>query len=79
MKYYEIKQGEYPKELPKNSNTQFFGNGWSVKIRTNKYYLECLSSSLQGGVKEIEITEAEYMLARNSQMDLNDFILKYNL
>jgi hypothetical protein len=79
MKYYTITSGKYPEELTRDDSNEFFGNGWSVKILENKYFLFYISGSIQGQLKNIEIVKEDYDKAIKGKMSLDDFCIKYDI
>lgn len=77
MSYYTIEPGEGYPEAPKNSENEFFGNGWSVKKEAGKYELSWISGELAGRLKTIEITEEDFLSAKDGRLGLNDLLIKY--
>lgn len=75
---YKMKPGSYP-EKPKNSENEFFGNGWSVKRENEKFYFNFISGSLQGEFKSIEIAEEDYNSARAGEISFDEICAKYNV
>ncbi len=78
MKYYTTKPGEYPED-PKNSQDEFFGNGWRIKTTEGRFYLHYVSGSLQGQLKTIEISSEEAALMKNGSLTLDDICAKYGI
>ncbi len=80
MKYYNTDQGKYPEEKSNNDTAnEFWGNGWNIKKDNNIFKLTYISGSLQGKMKSIEITESDFIAAKEGKMNLDDFCIKYNV
>lgn len=79
MKYYTTKPGEYPDKQNKNTEDEYFGEGWSIKKDGENYYLTYISGSLQGEIKKIEVSKDDFESARTGNIRLNDLCIKYNV
>ncbi|WP_163836734.1 hypothetical protein [Spartinivicinus ruber] len=77
MTFYEIKEGHYPKEHMKSKKDEIQKNGWSIKEEKGTFYLCYISGSLQGELKEIEISKIDFELARDDKIDLDTLCIKY--
>lgn len=80
MKYYELKNGEYPdKKENLEKQNEFFGEGWSVNFKDGKYILEYISGDHQGKLKEVDISQEDYDLLIKGETDINKICIKYNI
>lgn len=64
---------------PKNKDDEFFGSGWSVRRADGRYYLSYISGELAGLLKEIEIEQEDFELARKGKIGLDDLCIKYGV
>ena len=78
MKYYTTESGQYPDEN-KNNKNEFFGNGWSVEEKENKFILTYIRGSLQGTLKSAEISENDFLLAKDGKISIDELCIKYNI
>ncbi|MDO5616081.1 MAG: hypothetical protein Q4G16_07815 [Cruoricaptor ignavus] len=76
---YDIEPGKYPDKKINDSDSIYVGNGWSVKREKDKYFLEYISGEMQGKLKVVEISEEDFLLAKEGNFDLCDFSIKYNI
>lgn len=79
MKFYTIEPGEYPDDNRRKDDNEYFSDSWSVKYSEAVYTLTYISGSLQGELKTIEITESDFISAKNGEMSIYDFCIKYNV
>lgn len=76
---YFKKPGKYPLNNLKNTEDQYFGNGWDVKRIGEKYFLSYISGELIGKSKEIEISQEDFEAAKKGEIDLDGFCIKYKV
>ncbi len=79
MKLYTTEPGKYPDDKPQNTDTEYFGTGWSVKATDGKFILTYISGALQGQLETVEITKEDYALARNGKLGHDAMCTKYNV
>lgn len=79
MEYYTKKQGKYPEKENRNTNDDYYGNGWSVKRDGNNYVLSYVSGALQGEYKSISINREDFEAAKAGQIDLDQLCRKYKV
>jgi|1185.fasta_scaffold500372_2 hypothetical protein len=80
MKYYTIEPGEYPDDKNrKNNENEFFGNGWSVKKDGESYTFTFISGSLAGKLKEVTISEEDFIAAKTGKITFDELCIKYNV
>lgn len=79
MNYYSTEPGKYPDKKPENSENEFFGDGWSIKIVEGKHLLSYISGSLQGQLKEIEIKSEDAEQARAGKLTLDEMLINYGV
>lgn len=79
MEYYDMQEVSYPSEEKKSKESEFIGDGWSIEKLENKYILKYLSGELQGKLKELIISYEDFILLKNGDISLYDFMLKNDL
>lgn len=79
MKKIVITDGIYPKVEQKNNDNEYHGNGWSVKKSNGKFIFSYISGSLQGTLKTIEISEADYNSMRENKLTFDELCIKYDI
>ena len=66
-------------EKPKDSEDKYFGNGWFVERKNDKFFIQYMSG-VQGGANiRREISKKAFNEARTGKYDLTELVKKYNL
>lgn len=78
-KYYEESPLVYPKETPKNSEDQFFGNGWDVAKEEGRFYFSYISGQLAGSENKIEISESDFCDMKSGKLSFDQICRKYGV
>lgn len=76
--YYDEKPFSYA-DPPKNSEDEFFGEGWSVRKTKDEFFFLYICGGLAGKHNEIKISEADYNLARSGEIGFDDLCTKYKV
>ncbi len=78
MADYKLIPGKYPQK-PTNTENEFFKSGWSIRKENDKYYMSYISGSLQGELKLVEISNDDFVLAKDDKITLDELCIKYNV
>ncbi|MDP7016375.1 MAG: hypothetical protein QGG36_11275 [Pirellulaceae bacterium] len=76
-KFYDEKPIEL-NNTPINSPDEFFGDGWSVRKDGEKFWFSYISGGLAGQARQVEITAADYELARSGGIGFDGLCTRYN-
>jgi hypothetical protein len=66
-------------EEPKNSKDKYFGNGWFVEIKNDKFFIQYMSAAQGGANIRREISKKAFNEARTGKYNLTELVKKYNL
>ena len=78
MAGYKLISGKYPKK-PKDTENEFFKNGWSIRKENNKFYMSYISGSLQGDLRIIKISKDDFNLAKDDKITFDELCIKYDV
>jgi hypothetical protein len=78
-KYYKETPLTYPTNNSKNSEHQFFGNGWEVFMKNEKYYFSYVSGQLAGRENTVEISKDDYIGMREGKLSFDDMCRRYGV
>lgn len=79
-KYYTVEPGEYPDDKNrKNSDDEYFGNGWSVKKQDDLFICTYISGALAGALKSVTISEDDFLAAKAGKITIDEICIKYNV
>lgn len=78
MEYYNLEEGKYPNKNEKNTQDEFFGDGWSIRKEDGNHIFSYISGDHQGKLKELKISEDDYNLLISGKSDLDKICIKYN-
>lgn len=78
MAGYKLVPGKYPQK-PKDTENEFFKNGWSIKKDGDKFYMHYISGSLQGSMKIVEISKTDFNLAKEDKITFDELCTKYDI
>ena len=78
MTEYEEVPFEYP-EKPESSEHEYFGDGWSVRQEQDRFVFAYLSGEVVSKEKEVEISQEDYLAAREGKLGFDELCIKYKV